>query len=171
MLRVSLLYLPPPFRRGVRLEERGEIVRRGREGDLDRESRRDTSEYGERVRGRPRTGVRDLDREGMVVVVSLDGGRTRLLKLNARLWKFRSISGGARDEDACQVEQIVGWERNLTFTSSIEMRQEKQSMIPHFRVISGTLPSWFCWGKAYPSPLPSAWEYFEIYALEVLRFQ
>lgn len=89
MLRVSLLYLPPPFRRGVRLAERGEIVRRGREGDLDLESRRETSEYGERVRGRPRTGVRDLDREGMAVVVSLDGGRTRLLKLNARLWKFR----------------------------------------------------------------------------------
>lgn len=39
-LRVSLLYLP--FLRGLRLKERGEIVRRGLDGDL--ESGRETSE-------------------------------------------------------------------------------------------------------------------------------
>lgn len=57
-LRVSLLYLP--FRRGVRLGERGEIVRRAREGV--RESGL-SSEYGDRVRGRPRSG----DREGILL--------------------------------------------------------------------------------------------------------
>lgn len=56
-LRVSLLYRP--FLRGVRFEERGEIVRRSLEGDLDSGL---SSEYGDRVRGRPREG----DREGIL---------------------------------------------------------------------------------------------------------
>jgi hypothetical protein len=56
-LRLSLLYLP--FLRGLRLIERGEIVRRGLDGD--RESGL-SSECGERVRGRPRDG----DREGIL---------------------------------------------------------------------------------------------------------
>lgn len=55
-LRLSLLYRP--FLRGVRLEERGEIVRRGLEMDLDLDSGL-SSEYGDRVRGRPREGDRD----------------------------------------------------------------------------------------------------------------
>ena len=52
-LRLSLLYLP--FLRGLLLIERGEIVRRGLDGDRDGLSC-ETSEYGERVRGRPREG-------------------------------------------------------------------------------------------------------------------
>jgi hypothetical protein len=59
MLRLALLYLP--FLRGVRLGERGEIVRRGLEGDLDIVSGL-SSEYGDLVRGRPREG----DREGIL---------------------------------------------------------------------------------------------------------
>ena len=56
-LRLPLLYLP--FRLGVRLGERGEIVRRSLEGDLESGA---SSEYGDRVRGRPRDG----EREGML---------------------------------------------------------------------------------------------------------
>lgn len=56
-LRVSLLYLP--FRRGVRLAERGEIVRRALERFLESGL---SSEYGDRLRGRPRSE----DREGIL---------------------------------------------------------------------------------------------------------
>jgi hypothetical protein len=59
LLRLSLLYRP--FLRGVRLGERGEIVRRSLEGDLESGL---SSEYGDRVRGRPRVG----DREGMLTM-------------------------------------------------------------------------------------------------------
>ena len=59
LLRLSLLYRP--FLRGDRLGERGEIVRRSLEGDLESGL---SSEYGVRVRERPRTG----DREGMLTV-------------------------------------------------------------------------------------------------------
>ncbi len=107
MLRVSLLYLPPPFRRGVRLEERGEIVRRGRERDLDLESRRETSEYGERVRGRPRTGVRDRDLEGMFVVGSCEGDATIGVEREA-FGNSILISGRARDVRGRE----VNWSRN-----------------------------------------------------------
>ena len=55
-LRLSLLYRP--FLRGVRLGERGEIVRRGLETDLGLESGL-SSRYGDRVRGRPREGDRE----------------------------------------------------------------------------------------------------------------
>jgi len=58
-LRLSLLYLP--FLRGLRLTERGEIERRGLEGDLESGLPFETSEYGDRVRGRPRGGEGDLD--------------------------------------------------------------------------------------------------------------
>jgi len=58
-LRLGLRYLP--FLLGVRLgeRERGEIVRRGLETDLDGGLLSEASEYGDRVRGRPREG--DLD--------------------------------------------------------------------------------------------------------------
>jgi hypothetical protein len=58
-LRLSLLYLP--FLRGLRLTERGEIERRGLEGDLESGLPFETSEYGDRVRGRPRGGEGDLE--------------------------------------------------------------------------------------------------------------
>jgi hypothetical protein len=58
-LRLSLLYLP--FLRGLRLGERGEIERRGLEGDLESGLPFEASEYGDRVRGRPRGGEGDLD--------------------------------------------------------------------------------------------------------------
>ena len=57
LLRLPLRYRP--FLRGDRLGERGEIVRRSLDGDLESGL---SSEYGERVRGRPRVG----DREGML---------------------------------------------------------------------------------------------------------
>ena len=60
-LRLLLLYLP--FRRGVRLSDRGETVRRGLDGDLELFLSTETSEYGERLRPRPLDGDRDL--EGM----------------------------------------------------------------------------------------------------------
>jgi hypothetical protein len=59
LLRLSLLYRP--FLRGVRLGERGEIVRRSLEGDLESGL---SSEYGDLVRGRPRVG----EREGILTV-------------------------------------------------------------------------------------------------------
>jgi len=63
-LRLSLLYLP--FLLGVRLEERGEIERRGLEGDLEIGFwSMEASEYGERERPLPRDG----DREGITVVL------------------------------------------------------------------------------------------------------
>ena len=58
-LRLSLLYLP--FLRGLRLRERGEMERRGLEGDLESGLPFETSEYGDRVRGRPRGGEGDLE--------------------------------------------------------------------------------------------------------------
>ena len=58
-LRLSLLYLP--FLRGLRLTERGEIERRGLEGDLESGLPLETSEYGDRERGRPRGGEGDLE--------------------------------------------------------------------------------------------------------------
>ena len=63
-LRLSLLYLP--FRRGLRLTERGEMERRGLERDLEAGLPPGASEYGERVRTRPRDG----DLEGMVALMS-----------------------------------------------------------------------------------------------------
>jgi hypothetical protein len=61
-LRLSLL--SRPFLRGPRLNERGEMVRRGLDGDLERCRPLETSEYGDLVRGRPRGG----DREGICVL-------------------------------------------------------------------------------------------------------
>lgn len=60
--RLSLLYLP--FRRGLRLAERGEIERR-LERDLESGLAFEASEYGDRVLGLPRDG--DLD--GMVALM------------------------------------------------------------------------------------------------------
>jgi hypothetical protein len=60
--RLSLLYLP--FRRGLRLAERGEMERR-LEIDLDSGLPSEASEYGDRVRGLPRDG----DLEGMVALM------------------------------------------------------------------------------------------------------
>lgn len=56
-LRLSLLYLP--FLRGLRLWDRGEIERRGRDGDLEIGLPLEASEYGDLVCVRPRDG--DLD--------------------------------------------------------------------------------------------------------------
>lgn len=58
-LRLSLLYLP--FLRGLRLGDRGEIERLGLEGDLEIDLPFEATEYGERVRTRPREGDLDLD--------------------------------------------------------------------------------------------------------------
>ena len=76
-LRLSLLYRP--FLRAVRLEERGEILRRGLELDLDLELGL-SSENGDRVRGRPREG----DREGI-----LEFECRVCLKEDARIREFR----------------------------------------------------------------------------------
>jgi hypothetical protein len=62
--RLSVLYLP--FRRGLRLAERGEMERR-LEGDLDSGLGLEASEYGDLVRGLPRDGDGDL--EGIVVLM------------------------------------------------------------------------------------------------------
>ena len=64
-LRLSLLYLL--FLRGVRLDDLGETVRRGLEGDLNRES----ADIGvrERVRGRPLDG----DLEGILEIGCQNG--------------------------------------------------------------------------------------------------
>lgn len=51
-LRLSLLYLP--LRRGLLLADRGVIERRGLERDREPSLPLETSEYGERVRTRPR---------------------------------------------------------------------------------------------------------------------
>lgn len=61
-LRLSLLYLP--LRRGLLLTDRGVIERRGLEADRDSPLPFETSEYGERLRARPRG-----DSEAMVVLV------------------------------------------------------------------------------------------------------
>jgi hypothetical protein len=55
-LRLSLL--SRPFRGGLRLGDRGEMVRRGLDKDLDRCRPSEASEYGDLVRGRPRSGDR-----------------------------------------------------------------------------------------------------------------
>jgi hypothetical protein len=60
--RLSVLYLP--FRRGLRLIERGEMERR-LERDLESGLALETSEYGDRVRGLPRDG----DLEGMIMLM------------------------------------------------------------------------------------------------------
>jgi len=61
-LRLSLLYLP--LRRGLLLIDRGVIERRGLDGDRESPRPLETSEYGERVRTRPRG-----DSEAIVVLV------------------------------------------------------------------------------------------------------
>ncbi len=61
-LRLSLLYLP--LRRGLLLTERGVIERRGLETDRESPLPLETSEYGERLRARPRG-----DTEAMVALV------------------------------------------------------------------------------------------------------
>lgn len=65
-LRERLSDLNLPFRRGLRLTERGEMERR-REGDLDSGLALETSENGDRVRGLPRAGDGDL--EGIVALM------------------------------------------------------------------------------------------------------
>lgn len=62
-LRLSLLYLP--FLRGFGLNERGEIDRRGLDGDLEPGLLCEASEYGDLVRGRPLEG--DLERILVIV--------------------------------------------------------------------------------------------------------
>lgn len=70
-VRLSVLYLP--FRRGLRLTERGEMERR-REGDRDSGLGLEASENGDRVRGLPRDG----DLEGMVALVLKCRGMRRV---------------------------------------------------------------------------------------------
>lgn len=62
-LRLSLL--SRPFLLGLRLDARGETVRRGLDKDLERCRSPEASEYGDLVRVRPRCGNRG-DRGGIL---------------------------------------------------------------------------------------------------------
>ena len=92
-LRLSLLYLP--FLRGLRLTERGEIERRGLEGDLESGLPFETSEYGDRdrVRGRPRGGEGDLDGIFAMKLEELEECEVARVERNSRLnfFDFRHV--------------------------------------------------------------------------------
>ena len=81
-LRLSLLYLP--LRLGVRLGERGDRVRRVRDGVRDSGRSTDISEYGERDLPRPRS--REGDGEGIVALMV----RLRLMQ-NSRRYGCRDL--------------------------------------------------------------------------------
>lgn len=80
-LRLSLL--SRPFLGGLRLTDRGEMLRRGLDKDLDRCRSPEISEYGDLVRGRPRGGDRGrILRLGWTCTfVALLGGREAPIKL------------------------------------------------------------------------------------------